>query len=98
MALMLAIWSAQPNWMPRKPKHMFQICQKLSGGRGSAPAIPPPLLDQQDLPLVRAQGKGQASRRAQLAQGLLGEEVGDHPVRRRGLDGHGLADGGAGEV
>ena len=32
MALMLAIWSAQPNWMPRKPKLMFQICQKLRGG------------------------------------------------------------------
>src|SRR5438093_516789 len=30
MALTLAICSAQPNWMPRKPKLMFQICQKLS--------------------------------------------------------------------
>src|SRR5262249_60485301 len=26
---MLAICSAQPNWIPRKPKLMFQICQKL---------------------------------------------------------------------
>ena len=32
MALMLAICSPQPNWMPRKPKLMFQICQKLFGG------------------------------------------------------------------
>ena len=30
--LALAFWSANPNWMPRKPKHMFQICQKLSVG------------------------------------------------------------------
>ena len=32
MADMLAIWSPQPNWMPRKPKLMFQICQKESWG------------------------------------------------------------------
>src|ERR1043166_9000823 len=32
MGLMLAIWSPQPNWMPRKPKLMFQICQKLRRG------------------------------------------------------------------
>src|ERR1035437_1292557 len=28
MALMFAICKPQPNWMPRKPKLMFQICQK----------------------------------------------------------------------
>ena len=32
MALMLAICRPQPNWMPRKPKLMFQICQKLRSG------------------------------------------------------------------
>src|SRR3990170_6575298 len=32
MALMLAIWRPQPNWMPRKPNDMFHICQKLSRG------------------------------------------------------------------
>src|SRR6266545_3509496 len=32
MALMFAICSPQPNWMPRKPKLMFQICQKLRRG------------------------------------------------------------------
>ena len=32
MALMFAICRPQPNWMPRKPKLMFQICQKPSLG------------------------------------------------------------------
>ena len=32
MRLTLAFCSAKPNWMPRKPKHMFQICQKLRAG------------------------------------------------------------------
>ena len=32
MALMLAIWRPQPNWIPKKPKLMFQICQKVSRG------------------------------------------------------------------
>src|SRR5437870_12763913 len=32
MALMFASWSPQPNWMPRNPKLMFQICQKASLG------------------------------------------------------------------
>src|ERR1051326_6166714 len=32
MGLMLAICKPQPNWMPRKPKLMFQICQKLRCG------------------------------------------------------------------
>ena len=32
MALMLAICSAQPNWMPRKPKLMFQISQNVRRG------------------------------------------------------------------
>src|SRR5512133_2669349 len=32
MALMFAICSPQPNWMPRNPNDMFQICQKLRRG------------------------------------------------------------------
>jgi hypothetical protein len=27
MALMLAIWRPQPNWMPRNPKLMFQMVE-----------------------------------------------------------------------
>ena len=32
MGLMLAIWRDQPNWIPKKPKLMFQICQKFNLG------------------------------------------------------------------
>src|SRR5512142_233741 len=32
MALMFAIWRPQPNWMPPKPKLIFQICQNDSRG------------------------------------------------------------------
>jgi hypothetical protein len=32
MALMFAICSPQPNWIPRKPKLIFQICQNVFGG------------------------------------------------------------------
>src|SRR5271165_3562757 len=32
MALILAICRPQPNWMPRNPKLMFQICQNVFGG------------------------------------------------------------------
>ena len=32
MADMLPICRPQPNWMPKKPKLMFQICQKLKRG------------------------------------------------------------------
>src|SRR5262245_60150748 len=32
MGLMFAICRPQPNWMPRKPKLMFQICQKERRG------------------------------------------------------------------
>jgi hypothetical protein len=32
MRLTLAFCSAKPNWIPRNPKHMFQICQKPSAG------------------------------------------------------------------
>ena len=84
MALMLAICSAQPNWMPRKPKLMFQICQKLRCGLWSAPSAAPlmtGLLDEQDLPLVGTEGERQPPRRAQRAERLLLEEVGDR--RRR---------------
>src|SRR6266852_1964416 len=105
MALMLAIWSAQPNWMPRKPKLMFQICQKLKGGRGPSPAISRSprsllggLLDQQDLPLVRAERQRQPPTGAQLAVRFLREEVGDRPAPRRGLDRHGLPDSRPAEV
>ena len=38
MALMLFICSVQPNWMPRKPKLIFQICQKLKRGLCMQPA------------------------------------------------------------
>ena len=36
MRLTLAFCNAKPNWMPRKPKHMFQICQNDSAGRAAA--------------------------------------------------------------
>jgi hypothetical protein len=32
MALILAICKPQPNWIPKNPKLMFQICQKESKG------------------------------------------------------------------
>src|SRR5438067_787123 len=32
MALILASCNPQPNWIPRNPKFMFQICQKLRRG------------------------------------------------------------------
>src|SRR5208283_5640034 len=32
MALMFAICNPQPNWMPKKPKLRFQICQNVRGG------------------------------------------------------------------
>ncbi len=32
MRLTFAFCSAKPNWMPRKPKHMFQICQNDNSG------------------------------------------------------------------
>jgi hypothetical protein len=28
---MFAIWSAQPNWMPRNPKLMFQMVENFAG-------------------------------------------------------------------
>src|SRR6266545_1635473 len=99
MALMLAICSAQPNWMPRKPKLMFQICQKLRCGRGPSPAISPPgLLDEQDLSLVGAEREWQLLARAQLAVRFLRQEVPDRPARRRGLERHRLPDGRPAEV
>src|ERR1700704_5786319 len=33
MRLTLGVCRAKPNCSPRNPKHMFQICQKLSTGR-----------------------------------------------------------------
>ena len=36
MALMFAICSAQPNWMPRNPKLMFQIVRNRVGDVRSA--------------------------------------------------------------
>src|ERR1035438_8725011 len=42
MALMFAICRPQPNWIPKNPKLMFQICQKLSSGlRNSVPRDAP---------------------------------------------------------
>jgi hypothetical protein len=32
MALMFAICNPQPNWMPKKPKLRFQICQNERDG------------------------------------------------------------------
>src|SRR5690606_28337790 len=32
MRLTFAFCSAKPNWIPRNPKHMFQICQNDSCG------------------------------------------------------------------
>src|SRR5438445_2567273 len=32
MRLTFEFCRAKPNWMPRNPKHMFQICQKLRVG------------------------------------------------------------------
>src|SRR4051812_42412212 len=44
MRLTLAFCSAKPNCRPRNPKHMFQMCQKVSEGRalaaGAAALIP----------------------------------------------------------
>src|SRR6266536_1590964 len=40
MALMFAICSPQPNWIPRQPKLMFQICQNER--RGLVIVDPPP--------------------------------------------------------
>ena len=39
MRLTLAFCSAKPNWMPRKPKHMFQICQNESVGLAVGVAV-----------------------------------------------------------
>ena len=80
MALMLAICSAQPNWMPRKPKLMFQICQKLRRGRVAFSTahlgiLSAGLLDEQDLPLVGTEGERQPPACAQLAERLVREEV-----------------------
>ena len=75
---MLAICSAQPNWMPRKPKVMFQICQKLSGGFSTGGIAVPPLCglpDEQDKPLVRTEGERQLPAGAQGAKRLVGEEI-----------------------
>src|SRR5690606_24857152 len=40
MRLTLAFCRANPNWMPRKPKHMFQICQNDSCGLRSIRCVP----------------------------------------------------------
>src|SRR4029453_1586996 len=114
MALMFAICSAQPNWMPRKPKLMFQICQKLRCGLwtplafafkgGRPPAISvlrraiSGLLDEQDLPFVRPEGQRQVPGGVELPEGLLLDEVCDFAAGGGCFDGHGLANGGAPEV
>src|SRR5258705_2570853 len=96
---MLAICSAQPNWMPRKPKVMFQICQKLSGGF-STPIVAPlcGLPDKQDKPFVRTEGERQLPAGAQGAKRLVGEEIPDRAGRRSRLECHRLPDGRAAEI
>nr|GFB83762.1 hypothetical protein [Tanacetum cinerariifolium] len=50
MRLMLPFCSAKPNWIPRKPKLMFQICQKLSRGLarmlGLSMVMPEPAIEE----------------------------------------------------
>src|SRR5258708_38695736 len=57
MALMLAIWRAQPNWIPRKPKLMFQIAEKRGG---CSPMWPPglPAMETEGLPADGTAGAG----------------------------------------
>src|SRR5215510_1210947 len=84
MALMLAICRAQPNWMPRKPKHAFQICQKLIS-RSS--------FDDERAPFVGTEGQWQSPGSVDLACDLLLDDVPDFCARSRVLDGDGLANG-----
>src|SRR5262245_55691479 len=83
MALMLAICRAQPNWMPRKPKHAFQICQKLISDS----------FDDEGSPFVWGQGKRQLPGSVHLACDLLLDDVRDLNASSRVLDGDGLANG-----
>src|SRR3990172_4100797 len=93
MALMLAIWSAQPNWMPRKPKLMFQICQKLRCGFCCAPGLDaegpkPPMktsLEKENLSLLWSEREREPLT-DELAGRLVLEEVRDRSVRGSGLD------------
>ena len=74
MALMFAICSPQPNWMPRNPNDMFQICQNESRGfstgglllsgsvAGSRPAAG--ALGDRGEPLPGAPGRGPTRRSA----------------------------------
>src|SRR5213080_4528198 len=110
MALTLAICSAQPNWMPRKPKLMFQICQKLRCDLSTPLALPfmsgPPLgllgprqlLDEQNLSFMGTDCEMQPPICTQRAERLLFEKVRDHAAGRRGLDGHRLVNDRAAEI
>src|SRR5690349_14946844 len=110
MALTLAICSAQPNWMPRKPKHMFQICQKLRCDLWTPLALPfmsrPPrglvgprqLLDEQNLSFMGTDCEMQPPICTQRTERLLFEKVRDHAAGRRVLDGHRLVSDRAAEV
>src|SRR4029450_3390395 len=96
---MLAICSAQPNWMPRKPTVMFQICPKLS--RGFSTPIAAPLCglpDKQDEPLVRTECERQLAPGAPGAKRLVGEEIAARAGRRSRLDCDGLPHGRATEI
>src|SRR5437870_5724529 len=105
MALMFAICSAQPNWMPKKPKLMFQICQKLRCGFCAEPALdvdgpkPPTrhlpggaasLLDEEDLAAKRFEVEGHALA-VDLSCGLRSvQEIGDRSAPGRRGDRDGL--------
>src|ERR1043166_4080917 len=77
MALMFAICRPQPNWMPRKPKLMFQICQKASLGFSMAGP-----------PFARILPHGFARRPEHLPRGAEREAEGarEGPVRRLAAD------------
>src|SRR6185369_17917936 len=110
MALTLAICSAQPNWIPRKPKLMFQICQKLRCGLWMPLALPfmsdpplgvlgsRPLLDEQNLSFVGTDCEMHPPICTQRAERLLFEKIRDHAAGRRVLDGHRLVNDRAAEV
>src|SRR5262249_37158412 len=87
------ICRAQPNWMPRKPKLMFQICQKLSGF-----SVFSRLLDDDGSSFVWTQRQRQPPGSVDLAGRLLLDQVPDLIASSRALDGHGLTNGRTREV
>src|SRR6185295_17408274 len=69
MRLTLAFCSAKPNWIPRNPKHMFQICQNdtcglevmMVGSRGGA-------MPRNEICVVRQLLRGLGEQRAEVPQ------------------------------